>query len=116
MSEFFRMASIVEYEPKISQRRESRVSHSSLLVRDEVTFDDFSAAMLLGANFRTSSRSDVDFVNVTQCSNSSKNVGPALQHSQSPQLRQFSALTQSLDGSVTPSRAEGVAHNATNRI
>jgi hypothetical protein len=116
MSEYFRMASIAEYEPNISQTRDIRASHSSLLVQDEVTFDDFSAAMLLGANFRTSSRSVVDFVNVTQCSKSSENVGPALQLSRSPQLRQFSALTQSPDGSGTPARAEGVAHHATNRI
>ena len=116
MSEFFRMASIAEYEPNVPPTGENADRHSSLLVRDLVTFDDFSAAMLLGANFRTHSIVSVDFVNAAQCSKSSENVGPALQLSQSPQLRLSSALTQSRDESVTPSWAEGVANHATNRI
>jgi hypothetical protein len=111
MSEYFRMASIAEYEPNFSQTREIRASHSSLLVRDEVTFDDFSAAMLLGANFRTAPT-----VPATPFSKSSENVEPALQLSNSPQQRHYSALTQSRNGSVTPSRAEGVANHATSRI
>jgi hypothetical protein len=113
MSEFFRMASIAEYEPNISQHREIRASHSSLLVRDEVIFDDFSAAMLLGANFRAVSR--VGLIPAAPLSKSSENVETALQLSFSAHSRQSSALTQSFNASVTPSRAEGVANHATSR-
>jgi hypothetical protein len=116
MSEFFRVASIAEYEPNISPSREIRASHSSLLVRDEVTSNDFSAAMLLGANFRITSDAVVEFVNAKQFSNSPENVGPALQLSRSPLQRQFFALAQSLDESGTPSRAKGVADHASNCI
>jgi hypothetical protein len=115
MSEFFRMASIAEYEPNVLPTGGNAARHSSLLVRNEVTFDDFSAAMLLGANFRTRSDFTFDFVDAAQCGNSSENVGPALQLSQSPLSRQFSALTQTHDEFVTPSGAEGVANHATNR-
>jgi len=116
MSECFRMASSADYESNISPRGENDASRSSLLVREEVTLDDFSAAMRLGANFRTSSRVDVGFVHVTQLNKSSENVETALRPSNSPLPRLFSALTQSRNGSVTPSRAEGVANHATNRI
>lgn len=109
------MASSADYEPNNSPRGVIGTSRCSLHVRDEVTFDDFSAAMLLGANFRTLSDS-VDIVDLAQCSKSSQNVGPALQLSQSPLRRQFFELSHSLDELGTPSRAEGVANHATNRV
>ena len=115
MSEYFRMASIADYEPNIPPRGEIGTSRSSLLVQDEVTLDDFSAAMLLGANFRTSSWIAAGFVPATPFSTTSENVGPALQLSISPLPRQFSALAQSSNGSATPSRAEGVANHAARR-
>jgi hypothetical protein len=116
MSEYFRMASIADYEPNIPPRGAIGTSRSSLLVRDDVTFDDFTAAMLLGAKFRTASRVAVGFVPATQFSKSSENVETALQPSNLPLQRQYFALMQSRNGSITPSRAEGVANHATSRI
>jgi len=116
MSDIFRMASISGYESNIPPRGEIDATRSSLLVRDEVTLDDFSAAMLLGANFRTSSRADARLLRETQLNKFSENVESALQPLNSPLPRSFSALTQSRNGSITPSRAEGVANHATNRI
>jgi hypothetical protein len=116
MSEVFRMASSAEYEPNISSTQEIRANYSSLLVQDEGIVDGFSAAMLLGANFRTASQVASGVLPATHLNNSSENVGPALQLSTSPLPRQFSALTQSRNGSVTPSWAEGVANHATSRI
>jgi hypothetical protein len=111
------MASSADYEPNISPRGEIRTNSSPLLVRDEVTFDDFSDAMLLGANFRTTSRVAVGNVPAIRSSKSSDNVGAALQLSNSPLPWQFSVLTQSAHASVTPSWAEGVAnHAAASRI
>jgi hypothetical protein len=116
MSEYFRVVSIAEYEPNIPPRGDIGTSRSALLIRDEVTSDDFSVAMLLGANFRTTSKIANRFDQVKNFSTSTSIVGAALQLSNSPQLRQFSALTQSRNASVTPSRAEGVANHAIDRI
>jgi hypothetical protein len=115
MSEFFRVASIAEYQPNESPLGVVGVRHSSLLVQDEVTLDDFSTAMLLGANFRNSPTDALGFVSASQLSKSPMNVGPALQPSTSPQQRLDFALAQSRSGSITPSWAEGVANHATVR-
>ena len=113
MSELFRVASIAEYEPSNPPLGEFGASRSSLPVQDEVTFDDFSTAMLLGANFRTSSRVPVGY-RATRIRNSSGSVEAALQLSSSPQLRHDFAWSQSRNGSGTPSWAEGVTNHAIN--
>jgi len=110
------MASSVDYEPNMPPCGVIATSRSSLSVREGVTFDDFSAAMLFGANFRTSLRVAVGSFPGSQISKSSENVGAALQLLSSPQQRQYSASTQSRNALVTPSWAEGVANHATNRI
>jgi hypothetical protein len=93
MAELFRMASIAEDESSISQTRNVRESHSSPLARDEVTFDDFSAAMLFGANFRNVSKSVV--ISSANFIESSETAGPALQRSLTSQMQQISAFSRS---------------------
>jgi hypothetical protein len=106
MSEFFRVASIAGYEPNTSFPGNVRASNSAPLVRDEVSFDDFSTAMLFGANFRASG------IRASRIRNSSVSVEAALQLSKSPLMRHYIESAQFRDGSVTPSRAEGVTNNA----